>query len=238
MDGRYRSPCELNAKRLLFHAFRLALCFFCGMSVYICVSASLAHSLTSSPTQSIRLDTTQSALFRSWMVLLINVQIRQGPNPRWFHRDCAGLVRFAVNEAFKDHNAVWLRRNGMSNRSLPLDIRLRPAQKPLLQGWTQLDGRRLPFATAQVLIQRNSYFISKDLNQALPGDLLFFDQGDDQHVMVWMGRYIAYHTGMETPGDSGLRAVTIQELMKWKDTRWRPEENNPNFVGIFRLYFL
>jgi uncharacterized protein len=208
----------------------------------VCVIASClgtpAFALSDGAAGSIRLDREQSAVFRAWMVRLINEQIRQGPNPRWFHRDCAGLVRFAANEAFKVHDAKWLRRNGVSNHPLPPDLRLHPEQKVLTQGWTQLDGKRAPFATAQVLVQQNAYLISKDVNQALPGDLLFFDQGDDQHLMVWMGRYISYHTGAESKTDNGLRAVTLQELMKWKDTRWRPEQSNPNFIGIFRLAFL
>jgi uncharacterized protein len=209
-----------------------------GLWLILCCLNTPCDALMDGPPGSIRLDREQSPLFRAWMVRLIDEQIRQGPNARWFHRDCAGLVRFAVNEAFKPHDAKWLRRNGLSNHPLPPDLRLRAEQQPLTKGWVQLDGRRAPFATAQVLIQQNACFISKDLNQALPGDLLFFDQGDDQHLMVWMGRYLAYHTGSESKTDNGLRAVTLQELMKWKDTRWRPEQSNPNFIGIFRLAFL
>ena len=197
-----------------------------------------SYALTGLQAAKIVLDSAQSAHFRTWMVQLINHQIQQGPDPRWYHRDCAGLVRFAVAEAFKEHDEKWLRNNGIPNQGLPPDIRLSPQQKTLLQGWTQLDGKRAPFATAQVLIQQNTRAISKDLNQALPGDLLFFDQGDDRHLMVWTGRYIAYHSGTETRTDNGLRAVTIQQLMQWKDTRWRPQESNPNFIGIFRLVFL
>ncbi|MDF5995212.1 MAG: DUF1175 family protein, partial [Pseudomonas aeruginosa] len=26
--------------------------------------------------------------------------------------------------------------------------------------------------------------------------------------------------------------------MTWKDTRWIPDESNPNFIGIYRLAFL
>jgi uncharacterized protein YfaT (DUF1175 family) len=76
------------------------------------------------------------------------------------------------------------------------------------------------------------------VNQALPGDLLFFDQGDDQHLMIWLDRYIAYHTGTVTPTDTGLRAVAVSDLMQWKDSRWQPLDGNPNFVGVFRLDFL
>jgi uncharacterized protein YfaT (DUF1175 family) len=53
-----------------------------------------------------------------------------------------------------------------------------------------------------------------------------------------MGARIAYHTGTVTPGDNGLRTVDIQQLTTWKDTRWQPAVNNPNFAGVFRLVFL
>ena len=35
-----------------------------------------------------------------------------------------------------------------------------------------------------------------------------------------------------------LRSVSLQQLMTWKDTRWIPDESNPNFIGIYRLAFL
>jgi uncharacterized protein YfaT (DUF1175 family) len=209
-----------------------------GVWLIMCCLDPSVRALIGGADGSIRLDREQSAAFRAWMVRLINEQIRKGPNARWFHRDCAGLVRFVVNEAFKLHDEKWVRHNGMSNHPLPPEIHLRPEQQPIARGWIQLDGKRAPFAMSQVLIQKNAYFVSKDLNQVLPGDLLFFDQGDDQHLMVWMGRYICYHTGTESKTDNGLRAVTLQDLMKWKDTRWRPEQSNPNFIGVFRLAFL
>jgi len=209
-----------------------------GVALAVLCAGAACYALTGEPVPPVRLDTAQSQAFRAWMVRIIHEQIRRGPNPRWFHRDCAGLVRFAVGETFKCHDGKWLRNNSLSTRMLPPEIVLRADQKPLLQGWVQLDGSRAPFASAQVLIQKNTRFVSKDINQAQSGDLLFFDYGDDQHVMVWMGRAIAYHTGTVTKTDNGLRAVTLQQLMQWKDTRWRPQQDNPNFIGVFRLAFL
>lgn len=88
------------------------------------------------------------------------------------------------------------------------------------------------------MIQFNSHLVSRDVSQARPGDLMFFDQGDDQHLMIWMGRYIAYHTGTSTPTDNGMRSASLQQLMTWKDTRWIPDAANPNFIGVYRLNFL
>lgn len=184
------------------------------------------------------LDSAQSQVFRAWFVRIAQEQLRQGPSPRWHQQDCAGLVRFAANEALKTHDEKWLRSNGMSNRYLPPELNLTQPQRQFAQTWNQGDGQIGPYVNAIKLIQHNSRFVSQDINQAQPGDLLFFDQGDDQHLMIWMGRYIAYHTGTTTATGNGMREASLQQLMTWKDTRWIPDESNPNFIGIYRLHFL
>ncbi|MFX1764725.1 DUF1175 family protein [Paraburkholderia sp. A1RI-2L] len=184
----------------------------------------------------------QSTIFRAWFVRIVDQQMRRGPTPRWTQRDCAGLVRFAAVEALREHDARWLKANGMNGAGdasrLPPELQLSPQQRALASRWTRIDGSVGAYASAIALIQRNSRFVSRDVNQALPGDLLFFDQGDDQHLMIWLDRYIAYHTGTVTPTDSGLRAVAVSDLMQWKDSRWQPFDGNPNFVGVFRFSFL
>jgi len=188
------------------------------------------------------LSTRQSAVFREWFVRIVDQQLRSGPTPRWTQRDCAGLVRFAAAEAFKIHDARWLRANGMNDKTstsrLPPELELNAAQRTLASRWTRVDGSAGPYASAIALVQHNSRFVSRDINLALPGDLLFFDQGDDQHLMIWLDRYIAYHTGTVTQSDNGLRAVAVMDLMQWKDSRWQPLDGNPNFVGVFRFVFL
>jgi uncharacterized protein YfaT (DUF1175 family) len=185
-----------------------------------------------------RLDGEQSRRFRAWMLSIIAGQLEAGPSPRWPHRDCAGLVRFAVRETLRRHDAAWRRANGMHSRRLPPELDLNPAQRSQLQDWSNFDGRRLAYVSALALVQKNSVFLGKELARAEPGDLLFFDQGDEQHLMVWMGSHIAYHTGTETPSDNGLRAVPPRRLMQWEDTRWRPQADNSNYIGVFRLAFL
>jgi uncharacterized protein YfaT (DUF1175 family) len=185
------------------------------------------------------LDAEQSRRFRAWFVLLVAEQLRQGPNARWYHRDCAGLVRFAVGETWRSHDAKWRAQNGLSNRRLPPELELTPAQQAAWpRRWRRIDGSVGAFVTAFSLVQENSVRISSDINLAEPGDLLFFDQGDDQHLMIWMGNYIAYHNGRRTRDDTGLRAVGVQQLLTWSDVRWQPRSDNPNFIGVFRLRFL
>ncbi len=165
------------------------------------------------------LNVEQSGLFRAWFVRIAQEQLRQGPSPRWYQQDCAGLVRFAANETLKVHDSKWLKSNGLSSQYLPPEMTLTPEQRQLAQNWNQGNGKTAPYVTAINLIQYNSQFIGQDINQALPGDMIFFDQGDAQHLMVWMGRYVIYHTGSATKTDNGMRAVSLQQLMTWKDTR-------------------
>lgn len=202
------------------------------------------------------LDGEQSDRFRAWMSLIVADQIKRGPSPRWYHRDCAGLARFAVAETLREHDERWRRANGFDRRRLPPELQLTPPQAALRNRWTTLDGERQAFVTALALIQKNSRPLGRESAMARPGDLLFFDQGDDQHLMIWMGDWIAYHTGQpaplpastgkggkndakkDFPQDNGLRAVTPAQLLQWKDTRWRTRDDNPNFAGFYRLAFL
>ena len=213
-----------------------------GLAAYAAYGAlPYAHALTTSPEAlpSARLDKAQSRAFQAWMLRIVSAQIEQGPSPRWQHRDCAGLVRYAVNEALTVHDARWLRANGIAtDRQLPPELELQPAQALLRNRWVQTGGTVGSYVSAIGLVQHNSRFIARELTQAQPGDLLFFDQGDEQHLMVWMGSRIAYHTGTVTSTDNGLRSVNVQQLKTWKDTRWQPAVDNPNFAGIFRLAFL
>lgn len=182
------------------------------------------------------LDRPQSQNFRDWFTLLVHAQLERGPTPRWTHRDCAGLVRFAVAESLRPHDLAWKKANGLLGTRLPPD--LPDGTKALRHAWRRVDGGRDAFVGALELVQENTRFVSRQLHHAMPADLLFYDFGDEQHLMVWMGRYIAYHTGRTSPGDNGLRALRPSQLLGWKDTRWRPEPGNPNFAGVYRLAFL
>lgn len=207
----------------------------------VALAASIEGSLFAQPggdaAGAAMLTRDQSRIFRAWMVRIIDAQIALGPTPRWTHRDCAGLVRFAVAESLRPHDLAWRQANAIGGR-VPPDLSLSPEQLALRHQWRLADGRLSAFVTALELVQENAAFVAKDINQAQPGDLLFFDQGDDQHLMVWTGRYVGYHTGSTSAQDNGLRAVSIHALMSWRDTRWRPVHENPNFAGVYRLRFL
>lgn len=186
------------------------------------------------------LNRVQSLVFRQWFVAIVEDQVMRRPSPRWVHRDCAGLVRFAVAEAFRPHDTGWLRAMGWdTSRPRPPELGLTEGQRGWPAAWLLPDGQRSAYASAIALVQHNTRPVGRERTQALPGDLLFFDQGDDQHLMVWTGSRVAYHTGAEPSArDSGLRHLRWEELMRWSDTRWRPEAHNANYAGLFRLAFL
>lgn len=196
-----------------------------------------ATQLAAAQLAATQLSPAQSRLFRAWMVRMIALQFA-GPTPRWQQRDCVGLVRFAVAEALREHDAKWKRANGLLGQPMPPEIELAATQQALRHNWRRADGSRSAYAGALELVQENTRFCGKDCNQARAGDLLFFDQGEAQHVMVWMGSYIAYHTGSSSADDNGLRALGLRELQHWSDTRWHPLPENPNFAGVYRFNFL
>ena len=205
--------------------------------------ARAAHAMRAATLESVEpsqpaLGPEQTRVFRAWMTLIVHAQLEGQPTPRWQQRDCAGLVRFAVAESLREHGEKWRRANGLAGQPVPPDLALSDAQRAIRHRWRLADGRTSAYVGALELVQGNSVFVSKNWNLAQPGDLLFYDQGDEQHLMVWMGRYIAYHTGTASPRDNGLRAVSIQQLLQWKDTRWQPIQDNPNFLGVYRLAFL
>jgi uncharacterized protein YfaT (DUF1175 family) len=113
------------------------------------------------------------------------------------------------------------------------------------------------FADARTLKNYNSDFISRDRHQAERGDLLLYHQPWVQkfpyHVMIFIGdaRYngegandwVVYHTGSSppSPGQEAkgeVKKVRLATLEHHPDRRWRPVENNPNFLGFYRLKIL
>lgn len=184
------------------------------------------------------LDGRQSALFRSWFVGIVAGELRRGPSPRWVHRDCAGLVRYAVNETLRPHDEKWRKSSGMTGVRLPPELELSPEQALLRNRWQTREGHASPYVSAIGLVQDNTVFVSRRILQAGLGDLLFYDHGDEQHLMIWTGDGVAYHRGESSRNDHGLRAVSLEKLLNWKDSRWQPRPENPNFMGIYRFAFL
>ncbi len=111
------------------------------------------------------------------------------------------------------------------------------------------DGAFAEFADARTLVARNAYLVSRDVRVAKAGDLLFFHQPQQRspfHSMIYVGRsnfgsepdVLVYHTGEDEGRAGEMRRVTLAELERHPDRRWRPFPDNPNFLGVFRWNIL
>ncbi|ELN2579221.1 DUF1175 family protein, partial [Enterobacter kobei] len=57
--------------------------------ILLCLSP-VSYSLAQE--DNVTLNAQQSSVFRAWFVRVVREQLRQGPTPRWYQHDCAGLV--------------------------------------------------------------------------------------------------------------------------------------------------
>ncbi len=196
-------------------------------------------------------DESDRAAFRSWFVLLADMQFERRATDVV---DCAALVRFAVREALRAHTPDWARRVSLPFTPSFPDVRSAPPATA--SGWPlfRVADRPVPryaeFADARTLIALNTRPLGRDTAALLPGDLLYFrqpGQAQPDHVMVFVGPsffepgardWVVYHTG---PGDDGpgeVRKVRLRDLARHPAPRWRPLSANPQFVGVFRLAML
>jgi len=201
--------------------------------------------------------------FLRWFTFLAEAQYFQKPALRPAEiGDCAALIRYAYREALRQHDGGWARDAGLPlvpglesvtkyrYPRTPLGamlFRVRPG--PFLP--TDLaDGAFAQFADAGTLLRFNTHRLGRDLARVAPGDLLFYDRRQGEmpfHSMIYLGpsqisrdreEYVLYHTGPDG-GDAGeIRRLTVRELMRHPDARWRPVEGNPVFLGAYRWNIL
>lgn len=200
--------------------------------------------------------------FRRWFTAIAETQFYQ-LSDQWNaeQRDCAGLARFAIREALRHHDRVWLQKMGSAYQTVAPDVAgFDLDRNPLGEKIFRTDfgsfhesdlrnGRFSEFADGRSLKNFNSVFVSRDRREAQPGDLLFFYQPWVQkfpyHVMIFLGPariapnqaqdWVVYHTG-SSPIDKGtVKKVELSVLDQHPDPRWRPVENNRNFLGFYRL---
>lgn len=211
----------------------------------------------------LRLDHADGEAFRRWFTFLAEAQqFRPAEELPAEINDCAALLRFAYREALREHTSEWA--SGLRLDGLPPGA---PVGKytypytPLAASLFRVEPGRYraddasgrafaQFADAETLRQLNTHFISRDLRDALPGDLLFFRQLEQDlpyHVMIYLGPsqfeespepFIIYHTGPLEGGKGEIRRPSVEELMRHPSPRWRPQAGNPNFLGVYRWNIL
>lgn len=203
--------------------------------------------------------------FRRWFTLIAEGQFYH-LSEQWKaeQRDCAGLVRFAWREALRRHDRVWFQKMGQGYESVAPDVaRYNLEQGPLgeklfrtsfgsYKDGELANGTFSEFADARTLKSFNVRFISRDRQDAEPGDLLFFYQPWVQkfpyHVMIFLGParlagnqssdWVVYHTGASSTDDGTVKKVELSVLDHHPNKRWRPVEGNANFLGFYRLKIL
>jgi uncharacterized protein YfaT (DUF1175 family) len=112
------------------------------------------------------------------------------------------------------------------------------------------DGTFAQFADAKTLWRLNCHRVSRRLAAAQPGDLLFFRrEGDEEtfHSMIYLGpshftqdgqRYLVYHTGPDQGAPGEMRRFTVDEMLRFPRSEWRPLESNGSFLGVYRWNIL
>jgi len=203
-------------------------------------------------------DPADQAAFRRWFTLIADYQaIRPKTEVSPEITDCASLLRFSYREALKRHNDSWFLNTGIELPAPPGEIRAwHYPDTPLGAGLFRVrpgsfaaadttNGAFAQFADAKTLVERNAYFVSRDVHQAQPGDLLFyrqFGQSSPWHSMIVAEAgpqaRVVYDTGEDHGSAGELRRVLISELLDHPQPQWRPVVQNPNFLGVYRWNIL
>lgn len=206
-------------------------------------------------------DPADREAFRQWFTFLAESQYF-AEKPRAEVSDCAGLLRFAYRGALETHDAAWYRNMRLPQAPLPANAAKYAYPHTLLEAalfrvkpgaftpGDVSDGSFAEFADAETLMRRNTWFVSREIERAEPGDLLFFRQLEQAmpfHAMIYLGpsrveadpaKRLVYHTGPVGKQAGEVRRPTVDELMRHPSPRWRPVTGNPNFLGVFRWNIL
>ena len=203
-------------------------------------------------------DPADQAAFRRWFTLIAEYQsVRPKADVPAEITDCASLLRFAYREALKRHDENWFMTSGTEIAEPPGEIRawsyphtalgtaLFRVRPGAFEASDVGDGSFAQFADARTLVERNAYMVSRDVRQAVPGDLLFyrqFGQSSPWHSMivtrVGAEAQVVYDTGTDHGKTGELRRVLLAELFDHPQPQWRPLPGNPNFLGVYRWNIL
>jgi uncharacterized protein len=225
---------------------------------------ALCESLRDGAPDFLRLDSAADRqAFRGWFTSIAEYQaLRPTQELPAEVSDCAALLRYAYRNALHLHTAEWLAENKLEALAyLPSVKKYAYPHTPLgaalfrvrtASGGDDAAATFAEFADAKTLWHLNTFFVSRDVRLARPGDLLFFrqlQQNSPYHSMIFIGRsqldksgmeedILVYHTGPigRSPGE--MRRTTVAELMQHPSPRWRPASGNTNFLGVYRWNIL
>jgi uncharacterized protein YfaT (DUF1175 family) len=195
--------------------------------------------------------------FRNWFAALADTAAALAPErlPKEIN-DCAALLRWCYRGALHTHDETW--QSTMPLDSLPplpsiaqyaypltpLGANLFRARTGSYKAGDAGNGTFAQFADAKTLWQQNTFFVTRNVAAARPGDLLFYrqlEQDSPFHSMILTGRahdWAVYHTGPTATGPGEVRRVALADLIHHPDSRWRPLSQNSNFLGVYRWNIL
>ena len=217
----------------------------------------------------LRLDSpSDQVAFRRWFTLIAEYQALRPPEsiPTEIN-DCAALLRYAYRNALRNHDPGWIHDSQILPPTAlptiekyqypftPLGPSLFRVREGAFQHSDLKDGTFAEFADAKTLKMFNTYFVSRNVHAARPGDILFYrqlEQNSPFHSMVFVGRsqwvqdsgpqnaddVVVYHTGPIGKGRGEMRRMSLAELQGFPSPRWRPVPGNDNFLGVFRWNIL
>ena len=211
----------------------------------------------------LRLDRDDERIFRRWFTFLAEAQYFQARDNRPAEVvDCAALIRYAYREALRTHDSRWA-----AEARVPIlagadsiaawhypDPRLGANLFRIVAGPYDpsdlTNGAFAQFADVKTLGRYNTHRVARDLDRALPGDLLLYRQESDRmpfHSMIHLGssrisrgatEYIVYHTGPDGIDPGIIRRLSTGELLRYPEPAWRPVATNPHFLGVYRWNIL
>ena len=193
------------------------------------------------------------AAFRAWFTTLADIAAALPPGklPREID-DCAALLRWSYRGALHAHDDAWLQTmpfrtlpplssvEQYAYPSTPLGANLFRVRAGAYTPDSPQNGSFAQFADAKTLWQLNTFLVGRNARAARPGDLLFFrqlEQNSPFHSMVLTGpqhEWAVYHTGPIGTGPGEMRRVSLADLERHPDVRWRPLPGNTNFLGVYR----
>lgn len=190
------------------------------------------------------------ARFSEWFAAIAESQY-YGLNVDWKveDQDCAGLLRYAFVQALVHHDAAWKakfkflpapRLPSVQNQTYPLPVLSRSVFRVAPGAYQAGDvaaGKLVGRTSAQYLANAAAQRVSRNINEARRGDLLFFFRPrlGAYHSMVYLGGgMVVYHTGASPEEGGEVRLLSIQTLMKHPEKAFHPLSSNPNFLGVYR----
>lgn len=232
-------------------------------------AAEMADRFSDGTPEFLRLDSpADQETFRRWFVLIAEFQALRPPEavPAEIN-DCAALLRYAYRNALVKHDSDWFKDTDIQPPAAlpslekyryphtPLGAALFRTRPGLFLPENLKNGTFAEFADAKTLKDFNTYFLSRNIGDARPGDLLFYrqlEQDSPFHSMIFVGRspwladsqvgedadIVVYHTGPIAGNRGEMRRLTVADLLHHPSPRWRPVPGNSNFLGVFRWNIL